>query len=103
MSLSLNRSYGGSSSIVIYAQSPTIIMDEGPLMHSFYKKSLKEITDKIISNYSELSPKVEIEDKINTKYITQYRESNFTFLQRLAARYGQWFRRWVHRGKCKNL
>jgi len=92
MGLSRQR---GTAELVVRGESPTIILDDGPHTRSFTKKGLQEIVDEVMKPYTDdkLLPR-ETEPK-NFKdpldYCVQYKESNFTFLARLANRYGEWF------------
>jgi type VI secretion system secreted protein VgrG len=91
--VSLNRVRRQENELIITGGSPTVVMDEGPNTISFYEQTLKQIADNLINQYSgkfkglHISPKAK--DKI--KYVVQYKESNFQFLARMAARYGEWF------------
>ena len=92
-SMSLSRARTGGSSFFITGHSPTVHLDDGLHAHSFGEKNLKQIIDEVLKSYeskfSETDIKPSYKEKI--KYCVQYRESNFSFLNRLAARYGEWF------------
>ncbi len=99
-SISMQRHYG-SNQIVISGKSPTIGLDSGPNMQIFAQKTLMEIVSNVVNqgNYKTL-----FQGKTNIKpqsqyskqeegtlpYIVQYKESDWNFLGRLAARYGKW-------------
>jgi type VI secretion system secreted protein VgrG len=93
-SVSLSRSRGGGSNFVIHGQSPTILLDDGIHTRSFGEKSLDQIIDKVLEPYKKefaINPDIRPQLKRKIKYCVQYRESNFQFINRLAARYGKWF------------
>ncbi len=79
--------------IVFSGYSPTILLEGGESNTSFLDANLtkvvKEISGNVASN--DLSVKVNPTKKSNVPYITQYRESNFAFIRRLAAEYGEDF------------
>jgi type VI secretion system secreted protein VgrG len=90
--VSLSRQ-SGTAELVVTGQSPTVAMDEGAHTHSYEDKSLSEIGQQILSVYSEVL-KNKVEPAVFTEsipYTVQYKESNFAFLARLAAKYGEWF------------
>jgi len=83
-------SFGGD--IVISAQSPDILLDDGEHCRSFEDKSLKKIIDKILKEYQfdtkKITPKISTD---NIPYTVQYKESAYAFISRLAAKKGEWF------------
>jgi len=85
----------GTAELMVRGESPTVILDDGPHTRSFTDKGLQEIVDEVMLPYKKVFPKPpETEPKNFTKpldYCVQYKESNFTFLARLANRYGEWF------------
>lgn len=91
--VSLSRTRGGGSDFVIRGQSPTILMDDGVNTHSFTDQTLQQIVDTVLKPYNGKLGDLDINAtyKKKMKYTVQYRESNFAFINRLAARYGQWF------------
>lgn len=87
-----------SFQLVYRGQSPTILMDEGPHTRSFTGLLLPQIVDKVTEDYKKkINPFVEKDivndptEKVKTPYLVQYKESNFEFLFRIGARFGQWF------------
>lgn len=79
--------------IIFSGYSPTILLEGGETNNSFLDAALtkvvKDITGTVASN--DLSVKINPTKKSNIPYITQYRESNFAFIRRLAAEYGEDF------------
>ena len=92
-SISLSRSQGSGSDFHITGKSPTIHLDDGIHVQSFGEKTMKHIIDNVIKSYESKFDKVDINPnyKKKIKYCVQYRESHFSFMNRLAARYGEWF------------
>lgn len=88
--ISLGRSAGSSNELIIRGKSPTISMDEGAHTTSFYDKTLKEIVGNTLNHYSGFATENKTKYSKKLKYIVQYREGNFIFLSRLAARFGEW-------------
>ncbi len=91
--VSLSRIRRSENVLVIYGGSPTILMDEGPNTVSFYEQTMKQIADTLLNQYKSKFSAVTVSpgSKEKLKYIVQYNESNFQFLSRMAASYGDWF------------
>ena len=89
----LVRTSGASGGIIINGFSPTILMDGAPNIASYSGKSLSDIVNEVLKNYSSagLKPLVSIEKEATLPYTVQYNESDFTFLARLAQKKGEWF------------
>jgi type VI secretion system secreted protein VgrG len=91
-SVSLTRQRG-QAEYLIKGQSPTLLLDDGANMLSFEDKTLQEIVEQVFAPYSKINEK-EVEPalfKASIPYIVQYKETNFNFVNRLAAAYGEWF------------
>jgi type VI secretion system secreted protein VgrG len=76
--------------LLITGKSSSIVLENGPECNSFTGMSLADITNKVKSGIDidmDLKPFY----KESLPYIVQYNESSFSFLNRLARRYGQWF------------
>ncbi|WP_288427506.1 type VI secretion system Vgr family protein [uncultured Spirosoma sp.] len=78
------------NSYVIRGHSPTFLAEDGVQRRAFIQQTLAQIFGAVLKPYpfkKNLSPKYTA--RIN--YKAQYDESNFDFLNRLAAEYGEWF------------
>lgn len=91
--ISMEQSDNFSSDLVLKGYGPTILLENGPHLSSFYKKSLKNITQKLTAPVAESNCTVNIapQYKAPITYICQYRESTFHFLNRLSSDFGEWF------------
>ena len=91
--IGLSRAPAGGSDFIIRGQCPAILLDDGPNTRSFGEKTLKKIFDEVMGPYEGKFGAVSANPRYATriKYCVQHRESNFAFLHRLAARYGEWF------------
>jgi len=89
----LVRTAGASGGIIINGYSPTILMEGTPNIRSYSDKSLSDIVNEVLKNYSgaNLKPAVSVEKDATLPYTVQYSESDFGFLARLAQKKGQWF------------
>jgi type VI secretion system secreted protein VgrG len=95
----LSRGSQRHNEIIISGHGPTNLLDDGPQVRSFSKKSLQNIASAIIDPLSPVIKKLEIKVKTiidpskldSLEYIVQYNESDFAFLRRLASRFGEWF------------
>lgn len=89
----MEQSNGMHGELVLRGYSPTILMDYGPVMQSYSTKSLTEIiqkaTAKLVSNEFNLKVEPKFTKAIN--YMVQYKESTFSFINRLSSEYGEWF------------
>ena len=81
--------------IVLSGHSKTEMLESGSKMYSWEEFTLKEIVDSVLKNsvgkYRELKAEINPEYKHPIKYQTQYNETDFEFLQRLAKQYNEWF------------
>ncbi len=89
------KGYEASSGdeIVIKAQSPTFLADDGPHYASYNDVSLSEILDKTFRDYdaSKLELLVQPNNDNPLHYSVQHNESAYDYTSRLAALYGEWF------------
>lgn len=80
------------SVVILNGYSPTIILDSGPHVACFVQKDLKKICQDSTKDISgECSININPVYKKQIKYFTQYKESNFEFLNRLSEEFGEWF------------
>ena len=87
----LSRLSNGERSIVLQGFSPTILM-EGNLQNRTYTElNLASIAESTLDSIPHsLSTKIQPTFSQTLPYVAQYAESNYKFLQRMAARYGEW-------------
>lgn len=87
------NSLDSSGDIIFSGYSPTILLDNGESNSSHLERSLnqviKEVSGQVATN--DLTVKINPVKKTPVPYIVQYRESNFAFIRRLAAEYGEHF------------
>ncbi len=78
--------------IVIIAQSPSFLADDGCHYRSHNEMSLSGIIGKTFQGYntSQLSVDIRPQDDITLDYSVQHHESSFAYAARLAAQYGEW-------------
>ena len=88
----IDQTYAGDSFIIFKGYSPTYLLEGQKSVASYEEMSLNEIFDDVFSNipanlnkennpiYSEPIP-----------YVVRYKETQYQFLSRLAATYGEWF------------
>ncbi len=82
-----------SNVFILKGYSPTILLEDCTIRRTFLEKNMQQIFDGILGVYpgniikKKLSPRF----KNNIKYSVQYDETNFDFLNRIAAEYGEWF------------
>jgi len=88
-----SQSHGYHGALIVSGYSPTILIDRGPDLGSYYDKDLKAIIQQATSDVSanDLKMKVQPVHSGSIDYIIQYRESDFDFINRLSAEYHEWF------------
>jgi len=92
----IRSSMSGLSSgdtITIHGLSPDIILKGKPTCRTFIEQNLEEIVSEVLKPYDRRILRTNISPTNGTKLlnVVQYMESDYDFLKRLAARYGQWF------------
>ncbi len=87
------RTSGASGGIIINGYSPTILMEGPPNIRSFSDKSLADIVQDVVGNYSNenLKSSISVAKDSTLPYTVQYGESDFAFLCRIAQKKGEWF------------
>ncbi|RZJ70722.1 phage baseplate assembly protein V [Flavobacterium sp.] len=88
----LIRTAGASGGILINGYSPTILLEGAPHTRSYSAKTLSDIVNEVLKDYSsqELKPSVNVQKDSTLPYTVQYGESDFSFLARIAEKKGQW-------------
>ncbi len=78
---------------LIRGSSPTILMEDCGMRRIFHNKTVQQIFDAVLGTYPRniLRQKLNAQYKTPIKYCVQYDETNFEFLNRMAAEYGEWF------------
>jgi len=81
------------NSYVIKGHSPTILLEDGVQRRAFVRQTLGQIFGAVLFDYPQnLLPRSVSPKNMDTlDYKAQYDESNFDFMSRLAAEYGEWF------------
>ena len=94
--LELNQDLVGSQ-IVLTGYSKTILLESGAKMHSWEDTTLQDMIREIIKTGADEQLQNDIQPEYNAKnnskidYQTQYLETDFQFIQRLAKTYNEWF------------
>ncbi|MDB0601957.1 phage baseplate assembly protein V [Tenacibaculum maritimum] len=88
--ISLNHDRGHHGQIVLSGYSSTIALENGEHMQSFLKKNLTSIVE-TVAKHPKITASVKPEYTSEIIYETQYLETHFRFLQRLAKQYHEWF------------
>ncbi len=89
----LDRTYTGDSVIVFLGYSPTYLLEDGTGTKSYAEKDVAGIVNEIFGAYPSnlLNPVVAPQYSEVIPYIVQSKETNYQFLSRIAATYGEWF------------
>jgi type VI secretion system secreted protein VgrG len=80
----LDNSIDGLNTVLLHAASPTIAMDGAIRNAHYHDKSASDIIGSIVGNYPITIGKIE-STKGTYKFDTQYRETDFDYIMRLAA------------------
>jgi len=91
--VAISQSHGLMGDIILSGFSPTILIDRGPDLGSYFAKGLKDIIDQATKEVpaNDLYLQVNPARKAPIDYVIQYRESDFDFINRLSAQYHEWF------------
>lgn len=91
--VSLSRHGGNASDLVISGHSSSILLDDGPNCTTHLEKSLKQVIQSVGAAYPSNLVSIKCSPTVDPMfpYLTQYNESTFNFIGRLANLYGQWF------------
>jgi len=83
---------------VIKGYSTTIVLEDSCMRRTFLNKTIQQIFDSVLGPYPRnvIRKKLVARHKDPIKYCVQYDETNFSFLCRLAAEYGEW---WFYNGR----
>jgi type VI secretion system secreted protein VgrG len=78
--------------LVLKGYSPTIMIENGPNLTSFYKQNLEKVLKKVTKPLSDNDCTVNfnVQHTKEIVYLCQYKESSFHFLNRLCAAYSEW-------------
>jgi type VI secretion system secreted protein VgrG len=81
-----------SSVFVIRGHSPTLLLEDCSLRKTFIKKTVQQVFDAVLNDYpgNVIKKKLNPRNKNTIPYLVQYDETNFEFISRLAAEYGEW-------------
>jgi len=85
---------GHKGHIVLSGNSPTILLDGAPHTQSFSDISLQSLVEEVIdqgADGQQLKTAIKASFKRNLLYTSQYNESHYNYLARMAAAYGEWF------------
>lgn len=90
-----SRSQGGTPEIALSGSSVTCLLDDASINRSFTEKPLENIVEEVCQDSKSKPVDFALEVlpayQASLPFTVQYEESNFHFLGRLAARYGEWF------------
>ena len=77
----------------ISGTSPTYLLEDGSQSRSFVKQTVQQIFTAVLGDYpgNALTYQLKARQKNVLPYVVQYDETNFNFLNRLAAQQGEWF------------
>ena len=83
---------GAWGNLSLKGYSPTYLLEGGNHYASFSGKSLENIAKELCTNIAHNDIQLQFAPKFTSElpYCCQYNESNFAFLKRLAAEYGEW-------------
>jgi type VI secretion system secreted protein VgrG len=79
--------------LLLIGFSPTIVLENGQHLTSFYKNDLQKIVQQVTKPLDNVNCKVNINNQYSKDitYICQYRESSFHFLNRLSGEFSEFF------------
>ncbi len=87
----LSRFGNGDRSVVLRGHSPTVLMESHPQCRSYTDMTLKDMVEASLADVPQtLQTDINPQSSQVFPYVVQYNESNYDFIQRLAATYGEW-------------
>jgi len=91
--VSLEQNDISSPELVFRGYGPTILLDNVLSCTSFLEKNIGQIVKTITGTIPQNLAGVKVSPKYSStlKYHVQYKETDFTYLKRLAAEFGEWF------------
>jgi type VI secretion system secreted protein VgrG len=89
----MEQSGVSDADLVLVGYSPTILLENGQHLTSFYKADLKKIVQQVTKPLGQVECNVNIKNHYTKQitYICQYRESGFHFLNRLSGEFSEFF------------
>ncbi|MFB9057632.1 contractile injection system protein, VgrG/Pvc8 family, partial [Mariniflexile ostreae] len=87
--IALNQNNGNNGQIIVGGHSSTILLEDGELMRSWLDRPLSEIV-KEVADHPHLTAQVAPENTTAIAYESQYLETDFRFLQRIAKQHNEW-------------
>ncbi len=89
--VAVNRSDNGDNTLTLRGHSPTIMLEGLPQCRSYTNKTVAEMVNALLENVPHsLKTTIDPTYKEPLFYVVQYHESNYAFLQRMAATLGDW-------------
>lgn len=87
------QSQGNWPQLLIKGYSPTFLLEGGKHYASFLDRTLKSVVEDLSANLASNDLNLRIQPKFSgaIPYLTQYNESHFQCINRLAVEYGEWF------------
>ena len=76
--------------VVIIGQGKTVFVDGRKESNSFYEQKIDDIVTEVLESANKILS-VDVQSPVTIPYVTQYRESPYKFISRLAFKYGYWF------------
>jgi type VI secretion system secreted protein VgrG len=91
--ISLRNKGDLTNTFIISGYSPDILLEDVCTKRTFLDKTLNDIFSDVLNSYPSnlLKKSLNPQNSSPIKYTVQYNETNFEFLRRLAAEYGEWF------------
>lgn len=86
----LTQYKGDHDAVTLIGYSPTKVADDRYNIATFTDSTIEDMAKKALSSISKVL-KVDIPSDPTINYCTQYNETGFQFIARLAAKYGLWF------------
>jgi type VI secretion system secreted protein VgrG len=89
----MEQSGNSDADLVFIGYSPTILLENGQHLASFYKNDLKKIVQQVTKPLSQVNCNVNINNQYSKQitYICQYKESGFHFINRLSGEFSEFF------------
>ncbi|HEY2649464.1 MAG TPA: contractile injection system protein, VgrG/Pvc8 family [Puia sp.] len=90
--ISLSNLSDFTSVFILKGYGSTVLLEDCSMRRTFINKSVKQVFDTVLNAYpgNVIKRKLNPDNKNTIPYVVQYDETNFTFINRLAAEFGEW-------------
>ncbi len=88
----VDQTYAGNAFIIFKGYSPTYLLEGQKSVASFEEKTLQDIFNEVTADFpGNITKEIKPHFTKPIPYVVRYKETQYQFLSRMAATYGEWF------------